>query len=375
VHREDSPDGASAERLAIAVRSGTPPVCGGVSDVIAIQRTPAGLASAMLALQRTAGNQAAVRTLARKTKKTVHLTFDDGPKRETTPMALDALDKEGIKATFYIQGNHVKGNEDILCDIVRRGHFIGNHTFTHPTFSRDGKPLVTNEQIKEEFQRTEEVIKSALQRGKTAAGAGDAGTADAGTADAGTTGFWTSLPQDRRDYIDSIIAGGTGELRVPQFSQTKDQTAFIESTLVKPRAAHVDSKDADTVARDSTLSEEEKTERVVSNVVFGIPKTEFKGVADHPQNPVIVLQHDTLAFSVKAIPSIIAKLRAEGHEFGGRLPARGSASKPVTPKPAPPRSLWDRLFRSPVAASGQRGSRRGSCSDPFAQRHPAARSR
>jgi peptidoglycan/xylan/chitin deacetylase (PgdA/CDA1 family) len=88
-----------------------------VSDVIAIQRTPAGLASAMLALQRSAGNQAAVRTLARKTKKTVHLTFDDGPKRETTPMALDALDKEGIKATFYIQGNHVKGNEDILCDI------------------------------------------------------------------------------------------------------------------------------------------------------------------------------------------------------------------------------------------------------------------
>lgn len=305
----------------------------------------------MLALQRAAGNRAVVRVLARKT---VYLTFDDGPRKETTPVALDALDKAGVKATFYIQGNHVKGNEDVLFDIMRRGHSIGNHTFTHPDFSlKKITPLITNKQIVEEIEQTETVIKGALESRRAAAE---------------KDGSWDKIPKDSRDYIDSVIQRGTREFRVPKFLDTKEQNAFIEKAFVKPRATHVDSKDADTIARDNTLSEKEKTATVVRNIISGIPGTEFKGVSAYPRDPVVVLQHDTLPFSVNAIPQVITELRAEGHTFGGRLPARGSkssAEKPDAGTDAGTRDagktdagttetkshgIWDWLFRSAIQA-------------------------
>jgi hypothetical protein len=128
-----------------------------------------------------------------------------------------------------------------------------------------------------------------------------------------------------------VIQGGTREFRVPKFSETKEQNAFIEKTFVKPRATHVDSKDADTIAADKRLSEKDKTATVVRNIVSGIPGTDFKGVSAYPQDPVVVLQHDTLPFSVNAIPQVITELRAEGHTFGGRLPARESKSRAEKP--------------------------------------------
>ena len=70
---------------------------------------------------------------------------------------------------------------------------------------------------------------------------------------------------------------------------------------------------------------------MVRNIISGIPGTEFKGVSAYPRDPVVVLQHDTLPFSVKAIPQVITELRAEGHTFGGRLPARESKSSAEKP--------------------------------------------
>ena len=50
----------------------------------------------------------------KKNQKVVALTFDDGPNPATTNQALDTLSKYGIKATFFVLGKNVSGNEEIL---------------------------------------------------------------------------------------------------------------------------------------------------------------------------------------------------------------------------------------------------------------------
>lgn len=66
-----------------------------------------------------------------KKRKVVYLTFDDGPIREVTPWALDLLDYYGIKTTFFLVGDNVRRNPDLLEEIKRRGHSWGNHTMNH----------------------------------------------------------------------------------------------------------------------------------------------------------------------------------------------------------------------------------------------------
>lgn len=64
-------------------------------------------------------------------KKTVYLTFDDGPIPEITPWVLDLLDKHDIKATFFCVGDNVRKHPEVYAEVLRRGHKVGNHTFNH----------------------------------------------------------------------------------------------------------------------------------------------------------------------------------------------------------------------------------------------------
>lgn len=64
-------------------------------------------------------------------RKTVCLTFDDGPTDSTTPRVLDELAKEGIKATFFVIGRQIPGREETLRRTFREGHAVGIHTYTH----------------------------------------------------------------------------------------------------------------------------------------------------------------------------------------------------------------------------------------------------
>ena len=61
----------------------------------------------------------------KKNRKVVALTFDDGPNPATTNQALDTLSKYGIKATFFVLGKNVSGNEEILKRMKADGHVIG----------------------------------------------------------------------------------------------------------------------------------------------------------------------------------------------------------------------------------------------------------
>jgi peptidoglycan/xylan/chitin deacetylase (PgdA/CDA1 family) len=61
----------------------------------------------------------------------VYLTFDDGPHPEATPFVLDQLDACGMKGTFFCIGKNVAKYPEIMADILKRGHAVGNHTMHH----------------------------------------------------------------------------------------------------------------------------------------------------------------------------------------------------------------------------------------------------
>jgi peptidoglycan/xylan/chitin deacetylase (PgdA/CDA1 family) len=63
--------------------------------------------------------------------KLIAITFDDGPSPEYTPRLLDALKERDVRATFFVVGECVKGNEALLKRMQDEGHVIGNHTLNH----------------------------------------------------------------------------------------------------------------------------------------------------------------------------------------------------------------------------------------------------
>ncbi|MGX7025647.1 polysaccharide deacetylase family protein [Vagococcus hydrophili] len=69
-------------------------------------------------------------------ERSIALTFDDGPKRETTSQLLDILSQKGIKATFFILGQNMAGNEDLLKRMKDEGHVIGSHSMYHHNLSQ-----------------------------------------------------------------------------------------------------------------------------------------------------------------------------------------------------------------------------------------------
>ncbi|RAJ87685.1 peptidoglycan/xylan/chitin deacetylase (PgdA/CDA1 family) [Chitinophaga dinghuensis] len=65
------------------------------------------------------------------TEKVVALSFDDGPLPEFTPVVLDILKKENVKAGFFCIGKNIPENDELLERIHAEGHVIGNHSWSH----------------------------------------------------------------------------------------------------------------------------------------------------------------------------------------------------------------------------------------------------
>jgi peptidoglycan/xylan/chitin deacetylase (PgdA/CDA1 family) len=64
-------------------------------------------------------------------EKVVALTFDDGPSKGQTEEILGILRKNDVKATFYLVGKDINANPHQTALIVRDGHEVGNHSYTH----------------------------------------------------------------------------------------------------------------------------------------------------------------------------------------------------------------------------------------------------
>lgn len=64
-------------------------------------------------------------------RKVVYLTFDDGPHPPETERVLDVLREHGARATFFLIGSKVSGNESVLRRMLEEGHALGLHTYSH----------------------------------------------------------------------------------------------------------------------------------------------------------------------------------------------------------------------------------------------------
>lgn len=87
--------------------------------------------------------------------KRIAITFDDGPHPYYTKQLLDGLKKRGVKATFFVTGEHAELHSDIIERMSEEGHLIGNHTYSHIQLTKRNREV-----FKEELIKTNELIKS-----------------------------------------------------------------------------------------------------------------------------------------------------------------------------------------------------------------------
>lgn len=85
--------------------------------------------------------------------KKIALTFDDGPHPVYTRTLLDGLRERGVKATFFVIGENIPGNEDLIRQMARDGHLIGNHTYDHCDIS-----LLESDAACAELKKTSDLV-------------------------------------------------------------------------------------------------------------------------------------------------------------------------------------------------------------------------
>jgi peptidoglycan/xylan/chitin deacetylase (PgdA/CDA1 family) len=72
-----------------------------------------------------------VNSINKGSSKGIAITFDDGPDPKLTPQILDILAKENVKASFFVIGNKIEEQKELLQRIYNEGHTVGNHSFSH----------------------------------------------------------------------------------------------------------------------------------------------------------------------------------------------------------------------------------------------------
>jgi peptidoglycan/xylan/chitin deacetylase (PgdA/CDA1 family) len=83
----------------------------------------------------------------------IAMTFDDGPHATNTPKLLETAAERHIKLTFFVLGECVVQNADVLRREVAEGHEIGNHSWSHPNLAK-----LSDADVRSQLQRTEDLI-------------------------------------------------------------------------------------------------------------------------------------------------------------------------------------------------------------------------
>jgi peptidoglycan/xylan/chitin deacetylase (PgdA/CDA1 family) len=87
-------------------------------------------------------------------QKAVAITFDDGPNPIYTPQVLEIFANVEGKATFFMIGEQMEKNPEVVKEVAEQGHEIGNHTFSHPKLSE-----LTPADCLAEMERNEQIIR------------------------------------------------------------------------------------------------------------------------------------------------------------------------------------------------------------------------
>jgi len=86
-------------------------------------------------------------------EKVIYLTFDAGYENGCTEPILDTLKKHEVPAAFFLVGNYLSTNPHLVKRMVKEGHIVGNHTFSHP----DMASIATEGAFKDELSKLEKM--------------------------------------------------------------------------------------------------------------------------------------------------------------------------------------------------------------------------
>ena len=81
-------------------------------------------------------------------EKVLYLTFDAGYENGCTEKILDVLQKHQVPAAFFLVGNYMEKNADLVRRMVSDGHIVGNHTMHHPDMSKLSDPAAFEKELK-----------------------------------------------------------------------------------------------------------------------------------------------------------------------------------------------------------------------------------
>ncbi|MDD6968230.1 MAG: polysaccharide deacetylase family protein [Firmicutes bacterium] len=102
--------------------------------------------------------------LGNTTEKVIYLTFDAGYENGCTAQILDALKKHNVSATFFLVGNYLEKNPDLVRRMVAEGHTVGNHTMHHYDMSRISDPAAFQKELEDLEQLYEQTVGEPMQK-------------------------------------------------------------------------------------------------------------------------------------------------------------------------------------------------------------------
>ena len=193
--------------------------------------------------------------------KRVFLTFDDGPSKTVTPVVLDTLKKENIKATFFLLGSRVELEPELVKREYNEGHYLASHGYSHVYSQIYASP----QSVIDEYNRSVTAIRNAIGE------------------------------QEYNPHLFRFPGGYWGG----KYAEVKKQAKQL---LDQNNILHIDWN-----ALTSDAAGAKTTEQFIAELEKTVPK----------HNSVVVLMHDAgnKSATANALPTIIQYFRDRGFEF------------------------------------------------------------
>ena len=238
----------------------------------------------------------------------IELTYDDGPDTAgNTAAVLKALNAAGARATFYLVGKRVAQGDNwrMVFEIAAAGHWLGNHAYDWNDATDNHVFLHgTVEERANKILQTEWVIRDALIRGR---------------ADAKAQKTWDAIPKANRDYIEEVIARGTGRFRTPGFKshgwtgeglETQAAMASVNVVLAATGLRPLVVTEAGLTSTEGVTVDPEdwrhgRTQGEIESGVTG----KLSSAKD------TILLHSRIAATAAATPAIVADIKKRGWAF------------------------------------------------------------
>lgn len=97
-------------------------------------------------------------------EKVLYLTFDAGYENGCTAQILDALKKHNVPATFFLVGNYIEKNADLVRRMVQEGHTVGNHTMHHHDMSKIADPAAFTRELQDLEKLYEQTVGAPMEK-------------------------------------------------------------------------------------------------------------------------------------------------------------------------------------------------------------------